>query len=425
MGGGVRVLIVALASAAAMLAAAPARAHEVPGLGEAHQLAGGLYQVQLRTGLTLTTHGADGPDAGELAPVAPPRPPRCADTPHVRVLYGRPALGLGAPAVPRTQIEETVWRANGAFDRAALESGGRHADLRVRCAADGTLQIDTFVNAFGAGFADVVDAARLAGATDPAADYLVFYDDPSPDACGVGSFSDDDRPGADNANNAGGGYAVVYADCWDDATALHEIGHTQGAVQPSSPYGTGHGHCRDEADVMCYEDGAGGMLDLCSEQQFDCGYDDYFDAATEPGEYLETRWNLGSAANAFLEFSDLQPGEEAATDGCTLAPLWMAPDVCVATEEPGATAPPIRIRRFARRHPRGVRVGLRCPATRDSACRGRLRVRGGSASRPVRLAPGRRRDVTVPLRGRARRLRVVVHEPALATRTRRTVIVRE
>jgi alpha-tubulin suppressor-like RCC1 family protein len=35
---------------------------------------------------------------------------------------------------------------------------------------------------------------------------------------------------------------------------------------------------------------------------YDCGHDDYFDAAPEPGEYLASHWNVGSTLNRFIAF---------------------------------------------------------------------------------------------------------------------------
>jgi hypothetical protein len=391
-----------LAAVAALLISAPAQAATLlPDVGPVVKLPDGLYEVQLRTGPPITTHGADGPPSSDGAIEVAPRAPDCAESSSVRVLFGRPALSFESLDSAAPRIREALWRLNGALDHAALESGDRHADLRVRCDATGDIRIDSFVNATTASFADVVDAARLAGATDPGADYVVFYADDSPSACGVGSFTDDDRPGAENVNNQGGGYAVVYSDCWDESTALHEIAHTQGAVQPSGPHATGQGHCRDEIDVMCYADGAegaAGMLSVCDHQTFDCGYDDYFDTAPAPGSYLDEHWNLGSGANRFLDLSAPDPGEaDLIAAGCTLMPVWMSPELCDATgDEAGATPePPVRIVRARVRGER-VRVVLRCPVARSTACRGS--VRAATSSRGFRLVPGELHALRLRLR---------------------------
>ncbi|MGH2950454.1 MAG: hypothetical protein ACRDKX_00210, partial [Solirubrobacterales bacterium] len=130
------------------------------------------------------------------------------------------------------------------------------------------------------------------------------------DGCGTSSFRSDRRLAEENANRDGGAYAVIYGNCRGSAeVVLHEIAHMQGAVQYSAPYSTGSGrHCWDELDVLCYAPDGGdlhqsGVLSRCLAISFDCGHDTYFDAATEPGEYLADHWNLGSPLNRFLNFS--------------------------------------------------------------------------------------------------------------------------
>jgi hypothetical protein len=80
--------------------------------------------------------------------------------------------------------------------------------------------------------------------------------------------------------------------------ALHEIGHTLGAVQRSAPHATSSFHCLDEWDALCYDDdGAGGRstyvaCNTPTSQSWDCNKDDYFNPAPPPGSYLATHWNL-------------------------------------------------------------------------------------------------------------------------------------
>ena len=99
---------------------------------------------------------------------------------------------------------------------------------------------------------------------------------------------------------------------------MHESAHLMGAVQPPAPHSTGTGgHCNEGADVMCYSpDGGdrnqGTMIGSCpGALRFDCGFDDYFDAAPEPGEYLDSHWNLGLLLNRFIAFGGPAPAPPA------------------------------------------------------------------------------------------------------------------
>lgn len=415
--------------------------------GTVTRLANGLYEVELRTGPPLTTHGVDGPAASRPLTDAGGRAPRCANSLHQHVFYGRPAGSPDRLASARPVIEDALWRMNAELNRAAVESGGKHADYRVRCDADGRVLVSSFVNRGGPSFAEVVDAARRAGATDPGADYTIFYDDATPEGCGVASYTSDERPSADNRNNSGGGYAVAYSDCWDAATVMHENGHNQGAVQHDSPHSTGDGgHCTDEADVMCYSDGGShdtGTIRRCDGgERFDCGYDDYFDTAPEPGEYLETHWNLGSAANRFVEFSPSVPGSEPAdaTSACTSTWSGSSGGRALAADAPTcdrARPTPIRIGARLTYRDGAVRLGLACPATREESCRGRLSVRmsgtGEAGRRFYRLAAGASGGVTVRLaraarlalrRDRSRRVRVLASDRPVRGSAVRTLRLR-
>ena len=153
-------------------------------------------------------------------------------------------------------------------------------------------------------------------------EYLIFYDGTAGGACGIGSYRPDERLAADNLANRGGGFGIVYSGCWFNETPMHESAHMMGAVQYGAPNSTGTGgHCVDEVDVLCYAPDGGdlnqsGTITTCpGAPRFDCGFDDYFDSAPEPGEYLDTHWNLGSPLNRFLGLRRRRydPGDSAAT----------------------------------------------------------------------------------------------------------------
>jgi hypothetical protein len=296
------------------------------GIGRAKRAAKGLLRVKLRDNSTVVTHGLDPePAAPERAVdfAGPERQPVCASDSYQRVLYGYPSGAANRLSSVKATIVSEMRRMDALLNEEALASGGRTADYKVLCDSAGEIRVDAFQSAEAdqqTSFAGVVSAAKAAGFTGRSADYTIFFDSSAPPACGTGTISDDQRLTADNVNNSGGGYAVVYSDCWTDRTAMHENGHNQGAVQYDAPYSTGSGaHCDDGYDIMCYSDGGDkdvGLTVFCADKmRFDCRHDTYFNTAPEPGSYLATHWNLGSALNRFISLDDQGPRPAACGDG--------------------------------------------------------------------------------------------------------------
>ena len=282
--------------------------------GDAEPVTDTLYEVDVPGGPDLLTHGPDLQlDAAQeratgFSAGAPERPPVCATDNYQQILYGHLATAPDRLASVKGAIRSQMMRTNALLNQDSLDSGGPTADYKMLCDSSGQIDVQGFT-ATGATFSEVVAGARLAGFKNPAVDYTIFFDDPTSNACGVGSYYNDERLTADNRSNTGGGFGVAYSDCWFGSTPMHENGHNQGAVQRGAPYSTGTGgHCWDEQDVMCYAPDGGdlhqeGTIERCADRvHFDCGYDTYFDTAPEPGEYLATHWNIGSSLNRFLVF---------------------------------------------------------------------------------------------------------------------------
>jgi hypothetical protein len=317
----------------------------------------GLYEVEVR-GVDLVTHGPDleswvesRESAGDVGfdPGDQERAPQCATDYYQHVLYARPSGAPDRYTEVKAELQAAIRRMNAVLNHDALESGGVSADYKVLCDGAGEIQVDSFVSA-GPSFGQIVSAARAAGFRQPNADYTIFYDGTT-GGCGVGSYIDDETLDASNLSNSGGGYAISYRDCWFNATPMHENGHAQGAVQYGAPNSTGNGgHCYDEEDVMCYSPDGGdlhqeGEVQRCTDRvHFDCGNDDYFDPSPEPGEYLESRWNLGSPLNRFIAFGPAPPPSPPTESAQTESEPPVEP---ISPEPPAEPASPGRSRVFS------------------------------------------------------------------------------
>ncbi|WP_137121148.1 hypothetical protein [Segeticoccus rhizosphaerae] len=151
---------------------------------------------------------------------------------------------------------------------------------------------------------------RRLGYTSPRRHYVVWAETPPRQrVCGLGeTFLDDTPRPADNWHNRMALFAWLTPPCWEGGL-LHEALHTLGAVQPGAPYASAHGHCRDTADIMCYQDASGTRLvrrcavPLRLRQPFagmvDCGRDTYYNVSPRKGSYLARHWNV--ARSPFLQ----------------------------------------------------------------------------------------------------------------------------
>ncbi|GAB3447043.1 ricin-type beta-trefoil lectin domain protein [Actinophytocola sediminis] len=200
------------------------------------------------------------------------------------------------------QFQSFADQIDAAFVEAAARTGGvRHVrfvtDAGCRAVIDNVVipqsamaTVDTITNAL---------KARGYNRTDRK--YLYWYEN---SGCGLAFGSGgDDRPGADNPYNAGPHYAALGTSCWSWAASAHELLHTIGAVRASAPNATAHGHCWDDEDIMCYNDGGipnppGDLVKVCPgapENQIDCNNDDYFHLTPPAGSYLASHWNVANS----------------------------------------------------------------------------------------------------------------------------------
>lgn len=190
------------------------------------------------------------------------------------------------------------------------------------------------------GLGDLARALAAQGYNRSDRKYLAFAD--AATLCGVGQMVQDSDPSSANANNGAMAlYARVDAGCWATradyhSSPAHELMHMLGAVQPGAPHATTNGHCTDESDAMCYDDGSGqAMTSVCTaageEALLDCRHDDYFDDAA-PAGYLAGAWN--TARSAFLDtVPALGAGTTStttSTSGATTAPAPASVTVTVS-----------------------------------------------------------------------------------------------
>ncbi|HEY7619561.1 MAG TPA: hypothetical protein VH834_07300 [Solirubrobacteraceae bacterium] len=157
------------------------------------------------------------------------------------------------------------------------------------------------------------DVAAAIGPAPGPRDVFVLADKLTDDAVwGIAEIVRDESAGDANQSNAGGLTSIMWTNrttlpdpstWWQPTVMLHEITHNLGAVQQGAPHHTSGWHCTDGEDVMCYDDGSpeavGYTSSACAKapsgvipQTYDCGHDDYFNPAPDPGSYLDTHWNV-------------------------------------------------------------------------------------------------------------------------------------
>jgi hypothetical protein len=171
----------------------------------------------------------------------------------------------GSTTITDTQkIMGAVNQANVIFDESAHKTGG-HRDLIV----------DRDVVAFPSqakSYYDLVIDLIDSGTVITDRIYIVFA--VSVEVCGV------------TVRNL----AIVGPRCWSGREVAHETIHAMGGVDSRAPHASGLGHCSEEHDVMCYDDGyvRGQMTYLCPEDEMllDCNNDDYYNTDPPPDSFL-------------------------------------------------------------------------------------------------------------------------------------------
>jgi hypothetical protein len=211
-----------------------------------------------------------------------------------------------------------TWVAN--INNVFVESGLQTGSARnVRFVADNNCNaIVTDVTVPSTGddsFGNTVSAVKSLGFNRTDRKYIMWVD--ATVYCGIGDIRWDDSAGSNNANNGGPSYGRVDSGCWGlfKPVEAHEIMHSLGGVQLSAPHTTGGGHCTDEYDRMCYNDGVAGsgivMTYPCTstsyERLFDCNDDDYFSTNPLTGSYLATHWNAANSVFLFGAGGSTEP----------------------------------------------------------------------------------------------------------------------
>ena len=293
---------------------------DVPGQGHSRRHASGLWEVCLRDGDTVLTHGPDGPAGGHghghaAAPGGggggggtPQRAPVCVTSHYRNVLvYAVPSDKADRYSTMAATLRADVEKANAQL-YADAQAFGATIDYRFQCTG-GVVDVLHHVLPTPSAqdsFSTIVSDLLAQGIGNAYAKFWVWYDDGVGGYCGQGSIWGDTRLTAGNSNNGGNMFALTYGCDW--TVLMHENGHNLGAVQLDAPHSSGGWHCNDGRDIMCYADGGSTSNyspNVCSGTPFDCNHDDYFHPAPGVGSYLATHWNLGSTLNRWFAFGSV------------------------------------------------------------------------------------------------------------------------
>ena len=270
-----------------------------------------LLTLVLAAGASLVTTGT----VGALTAPAAAAPVTCVGDgvsgKRVQLLYVRGSAQPDNLSTWRSTMLDIPARIDAQFLEAARRTGGPTAYRAVRwvtganCEPTITSVVvpqsiidypDTPGNAEHANL--LVDWLKANGYGSSDRKYIVWYER---DACGLGYSWGDDSPGDSNGHNNEGYALLGLAGCFDWAPTAHELLHAMGAVNASAPHGSLSGHCSDDQDIMCYDDGSlkqplAVVCDSADENIIDCNGDDYFNVNPPAGSYLANHWNVANSA---------------------------------------------------------------------------------------------------------------------------------
>ncbi len=285
-----------------------------PGLGPACKRSDGMWAVMFADGTIALTHGPDPAPAQSQISAAPsalaaPSPVTCApaNTYRARVLYARPTDRADQYAARLGTIRSYIQGMQDALNNESMLFG-ISSSYRVACDADGQVTVQNValsLNSTQNNISAITNDLKAKGFNSTFDKYIIIYEQPS---CGGGVAWAETNDALDVNNNANHGpsYGISWGFC-GFATVMHENGHNMGAVMNSAPNTTGAGHCIDDQDIMCYNDGGprGSQLHIvCTDfEHFDCNHDDYFSPNPPAGSYLATHWNIGNCMNRFVQRS--------------------------------------------------------------------------------------------------------------------------
>jgi hypothetical protein len=244
--------------------------------------------------------------------------------PRLQAIYARASDVVDNYAASVPLIRQAAAEADAVFMASAGTAGAiRHIRWQHDANCQPTVDHVVLSSRGDDDLAQTIAELSALGYNDPNRKYVVWMN--SKALCGISSYYEDARPGAENFNNGNpvapatvsriDGHPSADPDdrgCWalgSQGTSIeaHEIMHALGAVMPTSPHSTVLGHCTDDADRMCYDDdlNLSQVVSVCAaneEALFDCRKDDYFNAAGSPAGYLANNWN--TARSAFLSTTD-------------------------------------------------------------------------------------------------------------------------
>lgn len=288
-------------------------------IGKACRMPNGMLRMKLANGKVVETHGLDAPgmieaprlrtgalaEAGTVTAAAATPYVCSTDARRVVAIYAYPSDAPNRSSTYIPMIRQQFQDANNMMSSTAANFGVS-LSLKVACDADGQITVKVVQMGFPRSQTDVEPVLNDLGSKGYGVTgqrNWIWFDG---DTCGGGvalGFNDD-RPGVENSLNNAIGYAISWGNC-PYTYILHEGSHEMGAVPSSAPHSTGAGHCTDDSDVMCYNDGgpnAGSYRNnVCPgsglDDFYDCNNDDYFHPNPPAGSYLASHWNIAGCNN--------------------------------------------------------------------------------------------------------------------------------